>query len=233
MKIKFTGISLLIVLWATSIYAQEVFTATGESERSEQIRALSLTADLLDYGQESKDPYILISAARILIDNPVDIVTSERVVVGDHTKDSPEGIVKAKSTTAIDLDVEVILNKAKEYAAGNEELLSLIEGLSSSAKSRGYAGSGYINGTWRIDAYSSREFKWTFMGKEEAELLFNGDNDTDLDFYIYDSEGELLTSDTGKTDNAHFKWVPPYTKEYTFRVVNHGNVYNDVRILSN
>jgi hypothetical protein len=60
-------------------------------------------------------------------------------------------------------------------------------------------------------------------------MYLKGDGDSDLDFYLYDSDGDLVESNTDNTDEAHFTWYP----DYKVVVKNHGSVYNVLEILTN
>lgn len=213
--------------------AQDQLGNKGE-EQSAEIQALALASDLLEYGQRTGDATALVLAAQILIDNPVGDVTEDRATVEDGESDASRGAVEEKDSNTLPFDVAEVLNEARSYARGNDALMETIATLEEQIenRARGYH-YGYINGNYTIPAYGTREFNWTFTGGELAEILFTGDGDTDLDFYVYDSRGNLIASDTDYTDVAGWSWVPRSTQQYTFIVENLGSVYNVCRIISN
>jgi len=234
--LKKIGLLTLLVAFSLNVNAQTEVNKSNEGVQSDAIKALSLASDLVNYGQANKDAYSLVSAAKIILENPVQSARGNRVSAEEGSSDAPASARGEKSGSALDLDVKAILAEASKYTSDNSDLKAVIASLEkelNSRGSRGYAGAGYVNGTWSIPAYGSRTFKWTFTGGEVAEILFNGDDDTDLDFYVYDTDGNLLGSDIDATDYAYFSWYPPYTKQYVFKVVNRGSVYNNCRIVSN
>ena len=68
---------------------------------------------------------------------------------------------------------------------------------------------------------------------ELAEVCVSGDGDTDLDLYVYDSNGNLIGSDADYSDDCVVRWVPAWTGEFTIKVVNRGAVYNNFAIWTN
>ncbi len=84
----------------------------------------------------------------------------------------------------------------------------------------------------RIPADSSRSFTATFDGDEFAEVAVIGDGDTYLSVEIRNEFGRLVTKSEWKTVH-YLRWFVYDTQEYTIKIVNHGSVYNDCRILTN
>ncbi len=82
-------------------------------------------------------------------------------------------------------------------------------------------------------AGSSDSFSITFVSGRLAEILVSGDGDTDLDLYVYDSNGNLIASDSDYTDDCYVSWIPAWTGKYTVKVVNRGGVYNRYVIATN
>ena len=60
----------------------------------------------------------------------------------------------------------------------------------------------------RVEARSIDFYNITFEGGELAQVLVDGDGDTDLDLYVFDSEGNLVASDTDLTDVCLGSWLP-------------------------
>jgi hypothetical protein len=60
-----------------------------------------------------------------------------------------------------------------------------------------------------------------------------GDGDTRLDLYVYDENGNLITSQVGPGDNCLARWQPKWTGPFTIRVVNRGGIGNRYYIWTN
>ncbi len=85
----------------------------------------------------------------------------------------------------------------------------------------------------RVQARGTVVYEERFWGGELAQVLVEGDGDTDLDLYIYDEYGNLVASDTDYTDVCLGQWYPPRTGYYRIEVRNLGSVYNEFSIVTN
>jgi hypothetical protein len=70
----------------------------------------------------------------------------------------------------------------------------------------------------------------SFRAGETAYVTIDGDGDTDLDVFVYDENGNLITFDTGLGDNAVLAFTPLWTGTFTIEVVNNGVVSNQYTI---
>ncbi|MDP1563457.1 MAG: hypothetical protein Q8M16_18910 [Pirellulaceae bacterium] len=78
----------------------------------------------------------------------------------------------------------------------------------------------------RVEANSTDVFKVDCWGDEVTAFRIQGDGDTDLDLYVYDEDGNLISSGTGYSDREEVQVRPHYRQTMTIKVVNRGNVYN-------
>jgi hypothetical protein len=99
----------------------------------------------------------------------------------------------------------------------------------------GFAGAvgGPKASTTRVNARATDVYTIDFRGGEAARVTVRGDGDTDLDLYVYDEFGNLITKDDDNTDYCVASWTPRFTGPFTVRVVNRGGVYNQYRITTN
>jgi serine/threonine protein kinase/uncharacterized protein YhfF len=79
----------------------------------------------------------------------------------------------------------------------------------------------------RVQAESTDVYVLTFVGGTEAEVLVEGDGDTDLDLYVVDEAGNRVCVDEGITDLMVCSWTPPGTDEFRVAIRNLGDVYNE------
>jgi hypothetical protein len=85
----------------------------------------------------------------------------------------------------------------------------------------------------RVLANTTDVYHITFYAGELAQVFVRGDGDTDLDLYVYDEDGNLITSDTDLTDVCLTQWVPAWTGTFRIELVNLGSVYNQYDIVTN
>lgn len=121
-------------------------------------------------------------------------------------------------------DIAKLLADATEFADGDATYLALIESAKHNA-TRG-ATKDYAAHTDRVRAHDTDVYKIRFRGGERACVVVSGDGDTDLDLYIYDEYGNLITKDIDYSDDCVCVWNPRWTGEFTIKIVNRGDVYN-------
>lgn len=226
----------IFLLGSYSAFAQENMEVTRGEKQSKTAEITSIARELATYGQQNEDPYSLVAAAQMLLQYNVNDAGTDRVEAEEGQSDAPEDAKQGAGIDPVALNASDILALAESFADRGSSIMQVIDDLKKQAASdsRGYAyGNGYIKGTWNVPAHGYRDFNWTFTGGEFAEILFIGDGDTDIDVYVYDSSGRRLGQDESYDDEAYFTWTPPYTKQYTFRVVNRGSYTNSVYIVSN
>lgn len=197
-------------------------------ETSESLAAVKLANQVLRYGYENKSTLALLDALQIFSENPTQALKANKK--GDAVDESKADGKKAK----VSFDYETVLADAKAFADGDPNLLVLIDNIDAEAKG---AQRGNINGPSRdyaaVNGKSYMDYTASFIANELAEVLVSGDGDTDLDLYVYDSNGNLIAQDSDYSDDCYVRWVPVWTGRYTIRIVNRGPVYNRFVILTN
>lgn len=208
--------------------AQEAPAAKDSTPIPQTATMLQVAGQLVKYGYAEYQALPLIQAADIY------------QTIGHRTlKDKPEqeqerGAASAgnsKKDSHVSFDPERILVDATEMAAGDPTLLTLIDSVRKNAN-RG-ATSDYEVTTEIVRANATDKYAIQFRGGETAIVVVSGDGDTDLDLYVYDADGNLVTSDLDNTDDCVCVWTPRYTSTYTIKIKNYGDVYNRYRIAVN
>ena len=197
-------------------------------ETSESLAAVKLANQILRYGYENESTLALLDALQIFSENPTQAFNATKQ--GEAVDETKSEGKKA----AVHFDYETVLADAKRFADGDPNLLALIDNIDAEAKG---AQRGNINGPSRdyyaVNGNSYLDYTASFVANQLAEVLLSGDGDTDLDLYVYDSNGNLIASDTDYSDDCYVRWVPKWTGRYTIRIVNRGPVYNRFVILTN
>lgn len=199
-----------------------------KGETSESLAAVKLANQILRYGYENKSTLALLDALQIFSENPTQALNATKD--GAAVDESKNEGKKA----SVSFDYDSVLADTKAFADGDPNLLALINDIDAEAKG---AQRGNINGPSRdyaaVNGNSYMDYTASFVANQLAEVLVSGDGDTDLDLYVYDSNGNLITSDTDYSDDCYVRWVPAWTGRYTIRIVNRGPIFNRFVILTN
>lgn len=223
-KLFFSAFMLLSATsWAQDIPAKEKM----QGEPSQEMAALRLVNDLIKYGYNQQAALPLVNAVQIMQDTPSQKLEETKTSTSD-TK-SLDG-----KKSQVSFDSKQILADAKDFADGDEKLLAMIAQLESNSQEshRGAVG-GPKESVDVVYARSNDVFTVNFVGGRLAEVAVSGDGDTDLDLYVYDSNGNLIASDTDYSDDCYVKWYPKWTGRFTIKVVNNGGVANRYYIATN
>lgn len=78
----------------------------------------------------------------------------------------------------------------------------------------------------KVNANSTDVWKVTFYKGNSYKIYVNGDDDTDLDLYVYDENDNLVASDTDNLDLCICNVTPKWTGEFKIKIKNLGDVYN-------
>ena len=199
-----------------------------KGETSESLAAVKLANQLLRYGYENQSTLALLDALQIFSENPTQALNATK-----HGETVDETKTEGKKTK-VSFNYDSVLADAKKFADGDPNLLALIESVDAEAKA---SSRGNVNGPSRdyaaVYGNSYIDYSASFVADRLAEVLVSGDGDTDLDLYVYDSNGNLIARDNDYTDDCYVRWVPAWTGRYTIRIVNRGPVYNRFVILTN
>lgn len=199
-----------------------------EGETSEALAAVRLANQVLRYGYENQSTLALLDALQILSENPTQALNATKE--GEAVDETNADAKKVK----VSFDYETVLADAKAFANGDANLLALIDNIDAEAKG---SHRGAVNGPNRhydsVNGNSTDSYTISFVANQLAEILVSGDGDTDLDLYVYDSNGNLIERDTDYTDDCYVSWVPKWTGRYTIKIVNRGPVYNRYVLLTN
>jgi hypothetical protein len=79
----------------------------------------------------------------------------------------------------------------------------------------------------RVEAYSSTYYTLPCWGGQITGISIDGDNDTDLDLYVYDNRGNLLARGDSYSDFEEVFVTLSRNQTLTIEVRNLGNVYNE------
>lgn len=83
------------------------------------------------------------------------------------------------------------------------------------------------NSMYRINAYATRYHSYQMNRGETVKVQLTGDGDTDLDLYVYDENGKLISKSETYSDREYAYITANMRTSITVKVVNRDDVYND------
>ena len=218
----------MAILGVLSVCAQEVKPKEAlQGEVSPSVSALRLATDLVKYGYAQQSALPLIDAMQIISENPTQPLDAGKA------SETVEGSQEGKKGM-VTLDFNTIAADAKKFADGDENILKLIAQVEADAQGahRG-AVNGPREGYYAVNGNGVDTFEISFVKGYLAEIGVAGDGDTDLDLYVFDSNGNPIASDESYSGDCYVNWVPAWTGRYIVKVVNRGPVYNRYVIVTN
>lgn len=224
-----SGSALLLLAISTPAMAQEK-TGTNQAPQESAAKAkpsaggdavaqIHLAHSLIDYGRKNNAPEALITAARILGANGT--VALEEKPAHEAASGAPTG-EKKKDKPASDDSPRALLQEAKALSGNNPAVVTLANSVELSRQVVG----GPKRTVEVVEPLHSDVYKITFRGGEVARAAVSGDGDTRLDLYVYDENGNIITSQVGPGDDCLASWVPSWTGIFVLKVVNRGLLPN-------
>jgi hypothetical protein len=222
----------LLLLVTLPAFAQEKTTVNGKASpptdsATHPVLELGLAEQLAAYGRAYQNPEALLTAARMLAALNPQAVPRQKTTEGMGTADDTKPDAPAPYLSA-----ETLLAEARTLAADNAPLLAVIAQAEQPPPVKGRVG-GPSRHVDRVLAYNTDIYTISFYGEQAAVVLISGDNDTDLDCYVYDENGNLITDDDDYTDDCVLTWVPSWTGPFTIKIKNRGGVYNQYVLATN
>ncbi|MCF2602869.1 hypothetical protein JQM84_04055 [Parabacteroides distasonis] len=213
-----------VLLMGATAVAQTTETKEDlKGEVSVPLSSMRLANDLIRYGYAQQSALPLIQALEIMAETPTQTLRGEKENTQEASKDG-----------TLSYDYNKIVADAKEFADGNEHLLALI---SSIEEEKAGSSRGAVNGPTKhvdvVNGDTADNYQISFVANYLAEILVSGDGDTDLDLYVYDSNGNLIAKDDDYMDDCYVSWIPAWTGRFKVRIVNRGPISNRYVLLTN
>lgn len=193
-----------------------------EGETVDTGRDLAMANQLASYGDRNNDALALIVAASI----KQGIGSTEE----EGEKESEgEGEMGEKDEGAGN-SVGDILDRARALAGDNPELGGMIDDVAATSSRGDVAGAGCYNDR----VWSGYTDTWTITFTAGSNYIdLSGDGDTDLDLYVYDSNGRLICAGESYYDDEFCSWRQYRPETLYVKVKNLGGVYNVYDLCTN
>jgi len=217
-------ILIAVIALACSASAQEVKEKATQTPKSPEIAQLQLANQLAKYGYEVESPTALIEAARIMVETPT------QQFDGQYTRGEGKDVAAPNGNSAI--TPEQLLADARKMADGDKTVLALADQVNPNTVTRG-AVNGPRRGSYYIYGGTADTYVVAFKKGVLAEVAVAGAGNSDLDLYIYDENGNIITYDEDYSDDCYVSWYPRWTGNYVIRVINRGSYTNAYTIVTN
>jgi len=141
--------------------------------------------------------------------------------------------IDATPKTAQYCDPASLLDEAKKAAEGNAATLAAIDSIGKQGVRSMGATQGPKFGVGSLRGRTKDKYEIGFTAGEVAEVSVIGDGDSDLDLYIYDSDGGLVAKCVDGSDRCYLTWRPTRSMVYRIEVHNLGKVFNKYEVRTN
>jgi hypothetical protein len=188
----------------------------------ESIARLQMSSDLLAFGHATKDPLVLIVAARIikaLGGIEVDLTPEGRAATGNPQKSGQP------------VSADSILAEARDLAKGEKITHLLIDETAAMGTAAGTGQPKTHQDT--VQAGATDVYSVVFNGGQLAEAGVAGDGSDDLDLLVYDENDHLVCRSTGSSDREYCRWWPRWTGPFRIEIQNLGTAANLYRVATN
>jgi hypothetical protein len=188
----------------------------------EPIARLQMSSDLLAFGRDTKDPLVLIAAARIM-----------KALNGSEVDLKPEGRAASGYTQKSGLPVspDSILVEARDLAKGDKIINLLIDQTVATGPPTTIEQPKTHQDT--VQPGATDVFRIVFNAGQLAEAGIAGDGDGDLDLFVYDENDHLVCRSTASTDHEYCRWWPRWTGPFRIEIQNLGATANLYRLATN
>jgi hypothetical protein len=191
------------------------------SPDSDAVARITLGLRLAVIGRETRSPYALAAAADLLASaGTADSDTGKTGIEGDP---APEGSVPTDEPVT---DPKALFAEAAELAraASNDQLAAQIELSAAAAGSRSPVGRSARH-LDRVDPYATDIYTVRYRGGETARATVTADSRYDVDLYVYNDSGNLVSFDNDYTSIGICSWHPGRTRDYFLAVKNTTSSY--------
>jgi hypothetical protein len=183
------------------------------------IEQLQMSADLLAFGRQAKDPLALLVAARVM-----------KAAGGSEVERKPEASAGAQKSGQ-PVSPDSILTEVRDLAKGDKIIGLLID--ETAALASGPTDGGPKTHQDTAQPGSTDVYNVVFAGGQLAEVGIAGDGDSDLDLFVYDENDHLVCRSAGSSDREYCRWWPRWTGPFRIEVQNLGGVANLYRLATN
>ena len=188
----------------------------------EPIALLQMASTLFAVGHNSRDPLVLIVAARI---------TKALGGIEVGLKPDRKGATESTQKPGQPVSVDSMLVEARDLAQGEKITNLLIEETAKMGAATGEGQPRTHHDT--VPGGATDVYSIVFSSGQLAEIGIAGDGSGDLDLFVYDENDHLVCRSTGISDREYCQWWPRWTGPFRIEIQNLGAAANLYRLATN
>jgi hypothetical protein len=233
--LKWTGLVVTLIgavtvgqLWAGAAGANAAGgDEAAKDESTAGLEDVALAEQLADWGRENNHAAAVALAARIM--------SGVQQQPMDNAGKETEGAAAAASQPkeAAGDTAATLIAEAQQMAGDNDAAKAAVEAMGKLGVTAMGSTRGCIIHHDSVNARTTDVYRLAFRGGERAAVYVSGDGDTDLDLYVYDSNGNLIGADTDYSDECLVTWTPAWTGPFIIKIQNLGGVWNAYTLRTN
>lgn len=187
-----------------------------EVQLDENIQNIRLASELAEYGYANDSASALLQAAEILAQTPTQKKDDVKVTKEGTSVENPDKATK-------EFTAESLVADAKKLAGKDKNLLAWAKQVEKKAKTS-TRGATYTADFVYAEGGTTRHTCYFDRGRY-ADVYVSSLDGADLDLYIYDENGNFITSDTSNYRDARCGFTPKWTGNFLLVIKNNAR-YN-------
>jgi hypothetical protein len=222
-----TAVTVLIGL-AAPVFSQDKIDPNVDGTASGVpggVAKYTMAQGLYAIGRENKDALLALTAAKLVAG--IEMTDVERKVM----QNPGPGVTEEADVVDVPAGLATMLASAREFAAGDEMLLGLIDEVEAeSARDRIGGASRQLS---RLPAGAIDVWKIPFYGNAYAEIGVSGEGDAPLSVVVTEENGNRVGCPALVYDTFYCDFVPRWNGYFNVTIANQGRKQNSYFILTN
>ncbi len=185
----------------------------------------NLSQGLYAIGRANKDTLMALTAGKLAAG--IELTDVQRV----HTQKPAKDVTEEAGGAEAPADAAIMLAAARDFSAGDETLLDLIDSAEAEATRNRIGGASRQLSTLPAGAVDA--WKIPFYGDSYAEIGVFGDGDSPLLVIVTDENGNRVGCPARVFDRFYCDFVPKWNGYFNVTVSNQGSRRNSYYLLTN
>jgi hypothetical protein len=224
---------ILLAATSVAVLAKPAFAQDSTGPNVDELAAgqsggvaqYNLAQGLYAIGRANKDALMALTAAKLAAG--IEMTDVER----DLTQQTGKDVAEENGGEDAPADATMMLAAARDYSAGDETLLDLIDSAEAEATRNRVGGASRQLST--LPAGAVEAWKIPFYGDSFAEIGVFGDGDTPLLVIVTDENGNRVGCPARVFDRFYCDFVPKWNGYFNVTVSNQGSRSNSYYLLTN